>query len=171
MIIVGIDPSINTVGVAITDCKKGVKTIKELFLVKTHEKDILRLPELYEDISKVIKTARLYDTNITVVIEKPLKYTRKTKGGKSQNVKSVVELNNAFSIIYLAVFHEIFDKDRIKTPDAPSGYGKNRKGLPTKERARYILKAHFKNKVDLDRIEKSGNNETDALMLTVWGCQ
>ena len=177
MIVIGIDPSINHTGVAVVECERGNTSIRELMLIKTREKDILRLPELYEGIDFIMPHTRDRIDKTYVVIERPLKYTRKTYSGKSQNVKSVVELNNAFSIIYLAVFHRfqnangIFDKDRIKTPYAPSGYGKNKRGLPTKENARYILQAHFTDLKDIKRVKTADLNCIDALMLAVWGCQ
>ena len=171
MIVIGIDPSINNTGVAVVECEGEKKDIWRLEIIKPEGKHLNdRLYNLYMQVDRLFLGAISVD-NMLIVIEQPLMYSRKSYTGKSFNIGSVVKLNMAFASILIASLNYADNGNEIICKPAPSGYGKNKKGLPTKERARYILQAHFKSEQDIKKIKTADLNCIDALMLAVWGCQ
>ena len=182
MIVVGIDPSINHTGVAVVECKGEENKILHLELLKNKR---VKSTERYVELQRIITLSfcKMFTTETKegyfigwglrsnliphkIIIEKPSdKWNRDNK-----NLSSVITLHKAYISIYLQL-RRYYGIERIIEKPAPSGYGKNKKGLPTKEQARYILQAHFIDPKDIKRVKNADLNIVDALMLAVWGCQ
>jgi len=154
MLVLGIDPSINRTGLAWYDGEDF-----NTFLIKTKGKNLERKTwSLVSQLSDYLYSMELNKMVIDkVIIEKPASWTRFHK-----NINSVVKLNIAYITLYTTIVH------RLHISPIPKKAPTIHSGLPTKERARYILKSYLPN-ADSKILDKMDNNEVDALMLAVWG--